>query len=36
MEILYYGEKVEVISPKNLIKEVWQRHENAFKQYKKV
>jgi len=36
MEILYYGENVEVISPKSLIKEVRQRHENAFKQYQKA
>jgi predicted DNA-binding transcriptional regulator YafY len=33
MEILYYGEKVEVISPKSLIKEVKLHYENAIKQY---
>jgi predicted DNA-binding transcriptional regulator YafY len=34
-EILSYAENVTVISPKSLIKEVQERHENAMKQYKK-
>jgi len=35
MEILSYGEDVEVIAPKSLIKEIQQHHEHAWKQYKK-
>jgi predicted DNA-binding transcriptional regulator YafY len=35
MEILSYADSVTVISPKSLIKEVQQRHENAFNQYQK-
>ena len=35
MEILSFADSVTVIFPKSLIKEVQQRHENAFKQYQK-
>ena len=35
MEVLSYAENVTVISPKSLIKEVQEHHENAFNQYKK-
>jgi len=34
-EILSYAENVTVIAPKSLIKEVQERHENAFIQYQK-
>lgn len=34
-EILSHAERVKVISPKRLIKEVQQRHEKAFNQYQK-
>jgi len=35
MEILSFAERVKIISPKSLIKEIQKRHENAFKQYLK-
>jgi len=35
MEILSFAERVKVISPRSLIKEIQKRLENAFKQYQK-